>query len=191
MFSFNQIGKPLRRFLTTSSICPRKMALTITPFERNIIDESLTKTEAKESFKKLDREGGGEIDVTELSKVFETDMKGTEQFLEKMIDHVELSSTGTLNFAEFLVLMVKSQGVNGVQRAFLSYDVDGSGSITREELKDWMTRHGRFLTRRQVQMMVDAVDVNGDGEIDYAEFLMLVTRRILRMKAIEATQARV
>ena len=37
-------------------------------------------------------------------------MKGTEQFLEKMIDHVELSSTGTLNFAEFLVLMVKSQG---------------------------------------------------------------------------------
>ena len=106
-----------------------------------------------------------------------------------MIDHVEFSSTGTLNFAEFLVLMVKSQGVNGVQRAFFSYDVDGSGSITREELKDWMTRHGRFLTRRQVQMMVDAVDVNGDGEIDYAEFLMLVTRRILRMKAIEATQA--
>jgi hypothetical protein len=62
--------------------------------------------------------------------------------------------------------------VNGVQRAFLSYDVDGSGSITRDELKEWMTRHGRFLTRRQVQMMVDAVDVNGDGEIDYAEFLV-------------------
>ena len=62
--------------------------------------------------------------------------------------------------------------MNGVQRAFLSYDVDGSGSITRDELKEWMTRHGRFLTRRQVQMMVDAVDVNGDGEIDYGEFLV-------------------
>ena len=89
-----------------------------------------------------------------------------------MIAHVDLQTTGSLNFAEFLVLMVKQQGVNGVQRAFLSYDVDSSGSITREELKDWMTRHGRFLTRRQVQMMVDAVDVNGDGEIDYAEFLV-------------------
>ena len=31
--------------------------------------------------------------------------------------------------------MVKNFGVNGVQDAFLSYDVDGSGSITRDELK--------------------------------------------------------
>ena len=109
-------------------------------------------------------------------------------------------TTGTLNFAEFLVLMVKNFGVNGVRDAFLSYDVDGSGSITRDELKEWMTRHGRFLTRRQVSMMIDAVDVNDDGEIDYEEFLvkialnfeirqllnqMLVCRRVLRMKAIE------
>lgn len=35
-----------------------------------------------------------------------------------------------------------------------------------------MTRHGRFLTRRQVAMMIDAVDINDDGEIDYAEFLV-------------------
>ena len=72
-----------------------------------------------------------------------------------------------------------------------------------------MTRHGRFLTRRQVAMMIDAVDINDDGEIDYSEFLvssliqpykkprpktnpviiskikMLVCRRILRMKAVE------
>lgn len=35
-----------------------------------------------------------------------------------------------------------------------------------------MTRHGRFLTRRQVAMMIDAVDINDDGEIDYSEFLV-------------------
>ena len=46
-----------------------------------------------------------------------------------------IDTSGTLNFAEFLVLMVKNFGVNGVQDAFLSYDVDGSGSITRDELK--------------------------------------------------------
>ena len=70
------------------------------------------------------------------------DLQGTENFLESVIDSVDLGSGGTLNFAEFLVLMVKQQGVNGVQRTFLSYDVDGSGSITREELK---TRAAKIL----------------------------------------------
>ena len=53
--------------------------------------------------------------------------------------------SGTLNFAEFLVLMVKKLGVDGIHRAFLSYDVDGSGSITREELKVKLTKFYLFL----------------------------------------------
>ena len=76
------------------------------------------------------------------------------------------------NFADSLVQLVKEQGVNGVQRAFRSYDIDDSGTITRDELKSWMTSHGRFLTKRQVQQTVDAVDINGDGVIDYSEFLV-------------------
>ena len=59
----------------------------------------------------------------------------------------------------------------------MSQDADGSGSVSRNELKEWMTRHGRFLTRRQVAMMIDAVDVNDDGEIDYEEFLVNLLRK--------------
>ena len=51
---------------------------------------------------------------------------------------------------------------------------------------DWMTRHGHFLTRRQVKALVDAADVNGDGEIDYPEFLLLVCHRVLKLKAVQA-----
>ena len=39
------------------------------------------------------------------------------------------------SLADFLIIMAKKQGVNGIQNAFLSYDVDGSGTITRDELK--------------------------------------------------------
>ncbi|CAG5112039.1 Oidioi.mRNA.OKI2018_I69.chr2.g6298.t1.cds [Oikopleura dioica] len=136
-----------------------------------MIVEALSSDDRKAQFRALDAEQGGNIDLQSLNKLFEQDLEAVEKFLEGIMNSVDLDNGGTLNFAEFLVLMVKQHGVNGVQRAFLSYDVDGSGSITRDELKDWMTRHGRFLTRRQVQMMVDAVDVNGDGEIDYGEFL--------------------
>ena len=77
------------------------------------------------------------------------------------------------------MLMVQARDPRTTRRSFVlsianrvSQWIPFKGSITREELKEWMTRHGRFLTRRQVAMMIDAVDINDDGEIDYAEFLV-------------------
>ena len=40
-----------------------------------------------------------------------------------------------------------------------------------------MTNRGQFLTRKQVKSMIDEVDVNDDGEIDYSEFLVRTTSR--------------
>ena len=56
---------------------------------------------------------------------------------------------------------------------FKSYDTDGSGKITAEELANWMSRHGRVMTNEQIELMIQAFDDNGDGEIDYNEFLLM------------------
>ena len=58
-----------------------------------------------------------------------------EKFLEAIMDTIEVDQEKKLSFAEFLVIMVKRNGVNGVQNAFLSQDKDRSGSISRDELK--------------------------------------------------------
>ena len=76
--------------------------------------------------------------------------------------------------ADYMLLIIKQRGVDGIHKAFQSYDVDGNGTISREEFKDWMTKHGHFLTRKQVASMIAAVDENGDGEIDYNEFLVII-----------------
>ena len=44
--------------------------------------------------------------------------------------------------------------------------------------KEWMTKYGHFLTRKQVQAIIDAVDENDDGEVDYNEFLVSLTQNI-------------
>ena len=75
--------------------------------------------------------------------LFATDHSATEKFVEGIINHLDLQ-TGSMNFEEFLVLMVQQQGVEGVQNAFLSYDVDGSGSISRNELKGIYTFIGIY-----------------------------------------------
>jgi len=82
------------------------------------------------------------------------------------------------------MLMCKTEGIDGVKAAFQSYDTDSSGTITLLELSKWMKRHGKTMTEDELGKLVDAFDQNGDNEIDYEEFLLLVCRRILREKAI-------
>ena len=88
------------------------------------------------------------------------------------MSRLHLDSTGSLNFAEVLVLMVKKLGIDGIDRAFQSYDVDRSGNITSDELKQLHYNNGHFLNKKQINLMIQAVDVNDDGQIDYHEFLV-------------------
>ena len=74
-----------------------------------------------------------------VSLLFET--QGMKSFL--VIDSVDVDNSGTLNFTEFLMLMVKTEGLEGVRHVFQSYDVDNSGKITSNEFAAWMRRHGR------------------------------------------------
>jgi Ca2+-binding EF-hand superfamily protein len=55
---------------------------------------------------------------------------------------VDVDNSGTLNFKEFM-LIVKTEGLEGVRHGFQSYDVDDSGKITSNELAAVMRLHGR------------------------------------------------
>ena len=57
--------------------------------------------------------------------------------------------------------MVKKLGVDGIHQAFLSYDVDGSGSITRDELKE---RGIRNRTEKQF-FALKAANIPANGAI--------------------------
>lgn len=58
--------------------------------------------------------------------------------------------------------------------AFERLDENGDGTITRDELTKVMTRlfgeSGRSIGQERIEALMSAVDVNGDGEIDYKEF---------------------
>ena len=46
------------------------------------------------------------------------DPDACEKFITKIIDSVDIDNSGTLNFSEFLMLMVKQEGLDGVKAAF-------------------------------------------------------------------------
>jgi death-on-curing protein len=57
-----------------------------------------------------------------------------------------------------------------LREAFSRYDVDGDGYITVEEYRALVASLGQEISLEQAQQMVSAIDLDGNGRIDFAEF---------------------
>ncbi len=57
--------------------------------------------------------------------------------------------------------------------AFNQYDANGDGFISAEELNNAMSASGNPVPPEELQNMIRSLDANGDGKIDYLEFIKL------------------
>jgi calmodulin len=58
-----------------------------------------------------------------------------------------------------------------IRQAFKVFDKDGNGYITSEELAQVMSNLGEKLSAGELREMMREADTNGDGRIDYQEFV--------------------
>ncbi|KAH7445604.1 hypothetical protein KP509_01G017600 [Ceratopteris richardii] len=66
---------------------------------------------------------------------------------------------------------LSEEEIMGLKQMFKSMDTDNSGSITFEELKIGLAKQGSKLAEHEVRQLMDAADVDGNGTIDYMEFI--------------------
>jgi Ca2+-binding EF-hand superfamily protein len=59
-----------------------------------------------------------------------------------------------------------------VKAAFSQYDVNKDGNISMKELEDGMVQTGQF-SFDEARQAFEIADINGDGEIDIAEFVQV------------------
>ena len=64
------------------------------------------------------------------------------------------------------------------KKAFDLLDKDKDGFISTSELKEAMASIGLDPTESQLKQMIDSVDSDGKGELNFAEFESLVTREV-------------
>ncbi|XP_074572204.1 calmodulin-5/6/7/8-like isoform X2 [Curcuma longa] len=154
--------------------------------------EKLTKeqiSEFKEAFSLFDKDGDGSVSFTFRSagcvttKEIGTVMRSlgqnpTEAELQDMINEVDADGSGTIDFPEFLNLMArKLHGTDSdeeLKAAFRVFDKDQNGFISAEELRIVMSSFGEKLTDQEIDDMIREADVDGDGQINYDEFVKVM-----------------
>ncbi|CAM8986963.1 unnamed protein product [Rhodiola kirilowii] len=67
--------------------------------------------------------------------------------------------------------------IKGLKSMFANMDTDNSGTITYEELKTGLTQLGSKLSEAEVKQLMEAADVDGNGSIDYIEFITATMHR--------------
>lgn len=96
-----------------------------------------------------------------------------------MIKSVDDNGDGEIDFDEFLVLMSANKKNDNdpdkeLKDAFNVFDSDGSGTISRSELKKLMKSLGQNLADGELDAMMDEVDTDKSGEIDFKEFKQMM-----------------
>ncbi|ELT88073.1 hypothetical protein CAPTEDRAFT_162839 [Capitella teleta] len=67
---------------------------------------------------------------------------------------------------------------NKFREAFSLFDKDGDGTITTKELGTVMRSLGQNPSEDELQDMVNEVDIDGNGEIDFEEFLQMMAKKM-------------
>ncbi|XP_039070386.1 calcium-dependent protein kinase 15-like [Hibiscus syriacus] len=72
---------------------------------------------------------------------------------------------------------LSEEEIKGLKTMFTNIDTDNSGTITYEELKEGLARLGSTLNEAEVKQLMEAADVDGNGTIDYIEFISATMHR--------------
>ncbi|XP_022370499.1 calmodulin-like protein 6 [Enhydra lutris kenyoni] len=146
--------------------------------------ERLTAEQIKEYkgvFEMFDEEGNGEVKTGELGRLMSLlDINPTKSELASMAKDVDRDNKGFFNCDSFLALMgiywEKAQNQEGELRAaFRVFDKEGKGYIDWNTLKYVLMNAGEPLNEAEAEQMMKEADKDGDGTIDYEEFVAMMT----------------
>ena len=96
---------------------------------------------------------------------------GTDELMTQETDRVGLVDMSDQELNEF------------VMEQFLRYDVDGNGTLDRDEFKALLQDAELGLSKKEMRAVMQEADENDDGVLEYAEFVPVMVEIIHGMQA--------
>eukprot|EP00116_Pleurobrachia_bachei_P010850 sb/3471112/ len=142
--------------------------------------------EFRQAFNIFDKDGDGSISTRELGSVMRSlGQNPSDKELRSMCNKVDVDGNGKLDFKEFIVLMTTEFDTINAEKelktAFEVFDKEMRGWIDEAELRRCLTTIGDCLTDVEVSEFLHEADQDGDGCINYLEFVKIMTQESLKL----------
>ncbi|XP_071551703.1 troponin C, isotype gamma-like [Panulirus ornatus] len=177
------IKGPKRLIIPVYSVCPHELAtMGDTEAELPPIDPEQMIV-LKRAFDSFDSDKKGAISTDIVGTILR--MMGqtvNRQILTQVIEEVDVDGSGELEFNEFVLLAVKFMNEEDEEElkkelyeAFRLYDKEGQGFIPTKVLREILHELDDKLTNEELDGIIDEIDQDGSGTVDFDEFMDMMT----------------
>lgn len=180
-----------------------------------VLDEQIDGIRAL--FRQYDKDKSGELDMKEVCHIIQ-DMNlqprtaQEQDSIAELLEEVDADGSGCFHLEELMNMIVRiSERIQQLQRqnenaraqalkftfhqtydlrqAFEFFDVDGSGTLTMSEVQNCVKKMQWKVDDNKVKQLVDEIDEDRTGTIDFLEFLELMSKVDADMKSIADERA--
>ncbi|XP_073024621.1 calcium-dependent protein kinase 29 [Primulina eburnea] len=153
----------------------KKLALKV--MAENLSEEELKGL--KQTFNNMDTDKSGTITYEELrTGLTKLGSKLSETETQQLMEAADVDKNGTIDYIEFITATMHRHRLEKEEilyKAFKHFDVDNSGFITRDELRQAMTQYG-MGDDATIDEIIKDVDTDNDGRINYDEFAAMMRK---------------
>lgn len=135
------------------------------------------------AFDVLDRDHDGKINKQDLYYGYHKMYGSNTHQIDEIYNRIDVDNSGQIDYTEWVIATIDKESLlteDKLRTAFNMIDDDGSGTITSHEIRDVICAGNQNIDPELWDKMIMEVDLDGNGEIDYDEFKVVMRKIILR-----------
>jgi calcium-dependent protein kinase len=136
----------------------------------------------QQAFTAMDENRNGFITRKEMIRGFNAETEEEIKGVENIFAEIDIDDNGTISYSEWLTASVDTKSLltkEKLENAFNIFDKDGGGTITIEEIKNVLVgEKNKDVDDGVWEHIVAEVDDDGNGEIDFLEFCVMMHKLV-------------